>query len=162
MNQKRLALLTGLTLLTGPLVNQVEWMRNTVIQEAEATQVKDNLKPSKKYPDVTKKLDVTSMQQYASSTLFMNATLNKFYIKDLTLDKQGQYHLLLAPIKTSDQYFLVVTKSSQLIRVHHRITIQGFLSGKTKIDTTQINAGLNKKYLNKSAVSIVADKIAIY
>jgi len=162
MNQRKLALLTGLTLLTGPLVNHVEWMQNTVIQEAQATQVKDKLKPNKKYPDVTKKLDVTSMQQYSSSNLFMNTTLNKFYIKDLTLDQQGQYHLLLVPIKTSDQYFLVVTKSSQLIRVKHQITVQGFLSGKTKIDAGQIDAGLNKKYLNKSAVSIVADNIAIY
>jgi len=162
MNQKKLALLTGLTLLTGPLVNHVEWMRNAVIQEAQATQVKDKLKPTKKYPDITKKLDVTSMQQYSSNSLFMNATLNKFYIKDLALDQQGQYHLLLAPIKTSDQYFLVVTKSSQLIRVNHRITVQGFLSGKSKIDATQIDVGLNKKYLNKSVVSIAADNIAIY
>ena len=162
MNQKRLALLTGLTLMTGPLINNVEWLRNTTIQEAAATQIKTNLKPTKKYPDVTKELDVTSMQQYTSSNLFMNVTLSKFYIKDAALDDQGQYHLLLAPIKTSDQYFLLVTKSSQIIRTGRRLTVQGFLSGKTNIGSEQIKSGLNKKYLNKKVVSIAADNISIY
>jgi hypothetical protein len=91
----------------------------------------------------------------------MNVTLKDFYVKESTIDNYGQYHLLLAPIKTSDQYFLVVTKSKAAIKKGHKITVQGFLNGKTKIDDTQLNAGINSKYSNKKVVSILADNIEI-
>lgn len=162
MNRKRIALLTGLTLFTGLASNNAAWSKNTMIRAVEATQVKDDLNPNQKYPDIAKKLDLTSMAQYSSDNLFMNVTLKKFYIKDISATNDGQSYLLLAPIKTSNQYFLLLTKSNSKFKVNQRITVQGFLNGKSKITTTQINSGLNPKYLNKKVVSIMPDNIAIY
>lgn len=161
MNRKRIALLTGLTILMTAAVNTTNPLRNALKNDAEAARIKTNLKPNSKYPDIANKLDLTSMEQYSSVHLFMNVTLKDFYVKESTIDNYGQYHLLLAPIKTSDQYFLVVTKSKAAIKKDHKITVQGFLNGKTKIDDTQLNAGINSKYSNKKVVSILADNIEI-
>jgi len=91
--------------------------------------------------------------------LFMNVTLKKFYVKDYSIDTKGKYHLLLVPIKTSDQYFLVIIDSDAKITKNQQISVQGFLNGKTRIDFSQ---GFNKKYLDKKAVSILADNFTIY
>ncbi|KRN98678.1 hypothetical protein [Companilactobacillus kimchiensis] len=162
MNRKHIALLTGLTLLTGSLSNNVEWLRNSITQNVTAAQTVTNLKSNQKYPDISKKLDLISMEQYTSDNLFMNVTLKKFYIKDSAIDSAGNCHLLLVPVKSSNQYFLLITKSNRTLKNNRLITVQGFLNGKNKINNTQIMAGLSKKYLNKTAVSITADKIAIY
>lgn len=161
MNRKRIALLTGLTLLAGAVVNTTNPLRNAVKNDAEAAQIKTNLKPNSKYPDIAKKLDLTSMEQYSSVNLFMNVTLKDFYVKESSIDNYGQSHLLLAPLKTSDQYFLVVTKSAKTIKKNDMITVQGFMNGKTGIDNAQIAAGLNQKYLNKKVVSLIADNIGL-
>lgn len=161
MNRKRIALLTGLTILMTAAVNTTNPLRNALKNDAEAAQIKTNLKPNSKYPDIADKLDLTSMEQYSSVNLFMNVTLKDFYVKESVIDNYGQYHLLLAPIKTSDQYFLVVTKSKADIKKGRKIIVQGFLNGKTKIDNTQLNAGLNSKYFNKKVVSILADNIGL-
>jgi len=161
MNRKRIALLTGLTLLTGTIVNTTNPLRYATKAHAEAAQNKTKLKPHSKYPDISKELDLTSMEQYSSVNLFMNVTLKDFYVKDSTIDDYGQYHLLLAPIKSSNQYFLIVTKSKQVIKKNRKISVQGFLNGKTRIDDQQINAGLNQKYLNKKVVSMLADNISL-
>lgn len=154
MNQRKLALLTSLTLFTGTAI--------TVPQFADTTNVKAaQLKPTKKYPNIKNKLDLTSMEQYSSVNLFMNVTLNKFYIKDVG-SKDGTYTLLLAPIKSSGQYFLITTKSDKVIKKHHKITVQGFLNGKSKISTTEIESGLNRRYLHKKVVTMLPDKFTVY
>ncbi|GEO78518.1 hypothetical protein FD29_GL001572 [Companilactobacillus mindensis DSM 14500] len=159
MNRKRIALLTGLTLFTGVTANNAAWSKNTMIHAAEATQAKGELDSNQRYPDITKKLDLTSMDQYTSDNLFMNVTLKKFYIKNISVTKDNQNYLILAPIKTSNQYFLLLTKANPKFKINQRITVQGFLNGKSKITTKQINNGLEPKYLNKKVVSIMADNI---
>ncbi|MFC6177576.1 hypothetical protein ACFQAV_12225 [Companilactobacillus huachuanensis] len=161
MNRKRIALLTGLTILTSTIVNTTNPLRYATKAQAEAAQNKSNLKPNSKYPDISKELDLTSMDQYSSVNLFMNVTLKNFYVKDLAIDEYDQYHLILTPIKSSDQYFLIVTKSKQPIKKNRKISIQGFINGKTRIDDKQIDAGLNQKYFNKKVVSMLADNIGL-
>lgn len=158
MNRKRIALLTGLTMFSGITISNHNLLRNTTIQRVNAAEIKNKLKSKQKYPDVTKKLDITSMAQYSSNTLFMNVTLNNFYIKDLASDEKGHLHILLSPIKTSNQYFLVTVPSNNKIKRDSYITIQGFLNGKTRIDD---ELGLNKKYLNKKVVSMLVDNISL-
>ncbi len=159
VNRKRRALLTGLTIFLGTSVSSTDLIKTSNINEIEAAKLKTKLKANKKYPDVTKELDITSMEQYASNMLFMNVTLKKFYVKDYSIDTKGKYHLLLVPIKTSDQYFLVIIDSDAKITKNQQISVQGFLNGKTRIDFSQ---GFNKKYLDKKAVSILADNFTIY
>lgn len=161
MNRKRIAFLTGFTILMGSAISSNNPLRSSIVQEVKATEVKTDLVPSRKYPDVTKKLDLTSMAQYESANLFMNVTLKKFYIKYIAVDKDKQTHLLLAPLKNSDQYFLTTITTDKKLKKNQQITIQGFLNGKSTIDQELINIGFNAKYLNKRTVSILTDKIAI-
>jgi len=155
MNRKRIALLTSLAILTNTAVTTNNHLLNA---ETRQNKAKSNASAAK-YPDISEKLDLTSMQQYTSVSLFMNVTLNDFYVKDTAVDDNGYYILLLAPIKSSDQYFLVTTKSKRNVKINQKINIQGFLNGKIKINTIQVNNGINKKYLNKVAVSMLADDL---
>jgi len=158
MNRKRKALLTGLTLFVGTTISPNTLLKSSNLNEVEAAKTRTKLKTHQKYPNIMKELDVTSMEQYASDMLFMNVTLKKFYIKDYSIDAKGQYHLLLAPLETSNQYFVVVTKLNQKVAQNQQITVQGFLNGKTRIKFDQ---GFNKKYLNRKAVSILADNVTL-
>lgn len=161
MNRKRLALLTGLTLFAGGTATVNHLVIKPETADVKAAQLKDSLKPTKKYPNIKKELDLTSMEQYTSDNLFMNVTLNKFYIKDVGF-KDDEYTLLLAPIKSSRQYFLITTKSSQPIKKNHKITVQGFLNGKSKISVKEIDAGINKRYLHKKIVTMLPDNFTLY
>lgn len=162
MNRKRIALLTGLTLLTGTSLNNTNLLKHSLIHNIEASKTSTNSKQSEKYPDIMKKLDVTSMQQYSSQSLFMNITMNKFYIKDIA-SNSNKTHLILVPIKTSNQYFILTLDSNDKnISVGQKITIHGFLNGKVRINNKYILAGLNKKYLNKKVVSVMADDFKVF
>ena len=161
MNRKRVALFTSLTVLISTVISNTNPLRNTITHEVNAAQVKGNSKIDQKYPNITQKLDLVSMEQYSSDNLFMNVTLKKFYVKDTALDQQGKYYLLLTPIKTSNQYFLVTIKSSQKIQAHRNITVRGFLDGKTRINNEQIQMGLDSKYLNKKVVSMMGDNFSL-
>lgn len=156
MNRKKIALLTGLTIFGGtniPYNNLINNQSNNVIK---AAQRKKSSRTESKYPNIMKKLDITSMQQYDSNILFMSITLNNFYIKDFHTDNSGKTNLLLVPLSTSDQYFVTSVKIDHKIKKNQRITIQGFLNGKTKISKKQ---NFNDKYLDKSAVSVLVDHI---
>ncbi|GEO58459.1 hypothetical protein [Companilactobacillus bobalius] len=156
MNRKKIALLTGLTIFGGtniPYNNLINNQSNNVIK---AAQRKKSSRTESKYPNIMKKLDITSMQQYDSNILFMSITLNNFYIKDFHTDNSGKTNLLLVPLSTSDQYFVTSVKLDHKIKKNQRITIQGFLNGKTKISKKQ---NFNDKYLDKSAVSVLVDHI---
>ncbi|HIY92190.1 hypothetical protein [Companilactobacillus sp. HBUAS56275] len=157
MNRKKIALLTSLTIFSGTNIPFNNSVNNQSINIIKAAQRKKSSKVESKYPDIMKKLDITSMQQYDSNMLFMGVTLNKFYIKDFSTNKSGKTSLLLAPLNTSDQYFVASTKLDHKVKKNQRITIQGFLNGKTKINAKQ---NFNKKYLNKSAVSVLIDHIS--
>lgn len=161
MNRKRIALFTSLTLLTGIPINDTHLAKNRVMHTVKASESKRIAKVSSKYPDITQELDITSMEQYTSNNLFMNVTLKKFYIKDLSTNKQGQILIILAPLKTSNQYFYLQTDLISQAKINQKITVQGFLNGKTKLTNKQIDDGLNPKYLNKKVVSIMPDKIIL-
>lgn len=162
MNRKRIALLTGLTLLTGTTLTNTNLLKHSLIRNVEASKTSNKLKRSEKYPDIMNKLDVTSMDQYSSQSLFMNVTINKFYIKDVATDSNKTY-IILVPIKTSNQYFLLTLDSSnKKIKSNQQITVHGFLNGKTRITSKYLMTGLDKKYLNKKAVSVMADDFDIY
>lgn len=156
MNRKRIALLTSLTIFGGTNIPFNNLISNQSINIIKAAQRKKVSKKSSKYPDIMDILDVTSMQQYDSNILFMSVTLNDFYIKDFHTDNNGETNLLLAPIVTSNQYFIMNTKLTQKIKKDQKITIQGFLNGKTKIAEQQ---HLDKNYLNRQAVSVLVDHV---
>lgn len=123
MNRKRIALLTGLTVLTTAMINTANPLKRSFTDEIDASSSQEEVKPKKKYPNASKELDLTSTEQYSSKSLFMNITLNDFYIKDLGIDSNRNYHLLLAPIKTSNQYFLVTLYSDKKIKKHTKIRL---------------------------------------
>lgn len=156
-----MALVTSLTLLMSSIVNANNPLRNTVVTEVNASQSKEKQNNSQKYPNIESKLDLTSMAQYSSVNLYMNVTLKKFYIKDYTNNDQDEYRLLLAPIKSSNQYFIATVKSNKKFKVNQRITIKGFLNGRIKIDNELIATGFESKYLNKKVVSIMPDVVSI-
>lgn len=156
MNRKQIALMTGLTIISGINFSNNYSSKKPNVQIIKATQKNKKSKYKTKYPDIMNKLDITSMQQYESNMLFMNISLKDFYIKDFSLDSTGKTHLLLAPLSTSNQYFLAVTKTTKSFKRNQRITIQGFLNGKTTIKSKD---NFNSKYLNQTAVSILVDHI---
>lgn len=161
MNRKRIALLTSLTVLAGSVINTTNPLRNVTTHQADAAQLKSDLKANQKYPDIMKKLDVTSMAQYASNSLYMNITLKKFYIRDIVQDDQEKTYLLLAPLKSSDQYFLTKLDTNKKLKIGRKITVQGFLNGRVKLGGESTNIGLNKDYLNKKAISIMTDNYSL-
>jgi hypothetical protein len=106
MNRKKIALLTSLTIFSGtniPFNNLINNHSNNVIKAAQRKKVS---KTESKYPDIMKKLDITSMQQYDSNILFMSIALKNFYVKAFHTDDSGKTNILLAPLITSNQYFV--------------------------------------------------------
>jgi len=162
MNRKRLALLTSLTILINGAAGTTNLFKGINTAQASTTKIKRSLSPNKKYPDINKELDLTSMAQYSSENLYMNVTLKSFYIKDLGTDENGKYYLLLTPFKSSNQYFFVNFNSSNDIKKYQKISIQGFLNGKKKLGNSEIDTGLNTKYLNKKVVTLLPDNIVLY
>lgn len=157
MNRKKIALLTSLTIFSGtniPFNNLINNHSNNVIKAAQRKKVS---KTESKYPDIMKKLDITSMQQYDSNILFMSIALKNFYVKAFHTDDSGKTNILLAPLITSNQYFVTSVNLDHKIKKNQRITIQGFLNGKTKISKKQ---NFDDKYINKSAVSVLVDQIS--
>lgn len=161
MNRNKLVFLTGLTLAFGPISAGNGLLTNSNINEVDAAQLKLDLNPSKKYPNIAKTLDLTSMAQYTSENLFMNVTLNNFYVKDVGVDKNNHYLVLLTPIKTSNQYFLMTLDSDFKIKQGQKLTVQGFINGKDRLSAEQIATGLNSRYLNKKVVSMLPDNFSI-
>lgn len=161
MNRKRIALLTSLTMFSGLMLNNASWLKDHVTHEVYAEQVKLSLKPNKKYPDIAKTLDLTSLEQYPSTSLFMNVTLNKFVVIDVGLNSNNIYQVLLAPIKSSDQYLLVTLDTDCKIKKGQKLTIQGFINGKDKVRLKQINGGISRKYLNQKVVTMLTDSFSI-
>jgi len=159
MNRKRTAFLTSLTLLMISSINSHNPLKNVSTLEIQAKKTKNKLKLNKRYPSINDKLDVVSMDQYSNSILFMNVTLENFYIKSLIKNNDQSYSLLLTSIKTSNQYFFTTVYSIQGIKRNNYITIQGFLNGRTKIDQNKINFGLNSKYSEIKAISLLTDNI---
>ncbi|MFH5812168.1 hypothetical protein [Companilactobacillus sp. FL22-1] len=160
MNRKQIALLTGILLLSNISISNTNQAENIVSTAVRASKTKRK-KTSDKYPDISNKLDLTSMEQYESVDLFMNVTLKNFYIRDLALTNTDEYTLLLAPIKSSDQYFLVTGQTNYHLKKGQKISVEGFLNGKTSITADQVKLGLNQKYLNREVVSMMADKILL-
>ena len=132
------------------------------VQASDNTKVVKKLSANDDYPNIKSKLDVSNMKQYSDDDLFQSYTLNKFYVKDVGADNMDQYHVLLAPSKKSNQYFLLVTKSKKKIRQHDRVTAQVSLNGSSKINESQINSGISESYSGKHVILTSPDKIAIY
>lgn len=156
MNRKQIALLTSFSVLTSISLTSINSSIHPRTHLIKATNKKKVSKKQPAYPDIMKKLDLTSMQQYDSNTLFMKVALKDFYIKDFSKLSENKYRLLLAPLDTSDQYFITTVSITQPLKKNHRITIQGFLNGKTKV---KVKDNLQDKYLNKNAVSVLVDQI---
>lgn len=154
MNRKRIALITSLAFLSQSAIESFSPLKHTLESDVEAVSESNKQQSNKKYPDITKELDITSMEQYSSNVLFMNLTLRKFYVKDAYIDDQNYYHLLMAPLKTSNQYFVTTLKSNKTIKIGNQITIQGFINGKVKVHDEHT---FNSKYNGKSAVSVMVD-----
>lgn len=108
-------------------------------------------------PNITTKFDVTNMSQYSDSQLEDAVSISKFYVKDLGKDKMGQYHMLLTPTKNSNQYFLVVTNKKKKLRIGQKVSLQGQLNGRGKINHNQIASGISRAYANKKVVLYLAD-----
>lgn len=158
MNRKRIALITSLIFLSDCSIESFNPLKNDLKSDVQAVSQSHKKKTSDKYPDISKELDITSMEQYSSNVLFMNLTLRNFHVKDIYLDDQGTYHLLLTPLKTSNQYFVTTIKSSKTIKIGDKITIQGFINGKVKVHDEH---SFNPKYNGKKAVSVIVDHFEI-
>ena len=146
MNRKRIALITSLIFLSDCSIESFNPLKNDLKSDVQAVSQSHKKKTSDKYPNISKELDITSMEQYSSNVLFMNLTLRNFHVKDIYLDDQGTYHLLLTPLKTSNQYFVTTIKSSKTIKIGDKITIQGFINGKVKVHDEH---SFNPKYNGK-------------
>lgn len=158
MNRKRIALITSLIFLSDCSIESFNPLKNDLKNDVQAVSQSHKKKTSDKYPDISKELDITSMEQYSSNVLFMNLTLRNFHIKDIYLDDQGTYHLLLTPLKTSNQYFVTTIKSNKTIKIGDKITIQGFINGKVKVHDEY---SFSPKYNGKKAVSVIVDHFEI-
>ena len=158
MNRKRIALITSLIFLSDCSIESFNPLKNDLKNDVQAVSQSHKKKTSDKYPDISKELDITSMEQYSSNVLFMNLTLRNFHVKDIYLDDQGTYHLLLTPLKTSNQYFVTTIKSSKTIKIGDKITIQGFINGKVKVHDEY---SFSSKYNGKKAVSVIVDHFEI-
>lgn len=153
--------ITGLIIFTSIVTNS-SYIANNNVQTVDAAKTVKKLSPNSKYPNIKSKYDVTNMAQYSGDNMFDSVTLNKFYVKNWGYNKyMGERHLLLTPTEKSNQYFLVVTKTKKVF-VGDRITVQGGLNGKGRINHAQIKVGISKKYKNKPATLVLADKVAIY
>lgn len=108
-------------------------------------------------PDIATKYDITNMSQYDDSQLEDAVSLNKFFVKDLGKDKLGNYHILITPTRKSNQYFLVVTKKGKKLHVGQRISLQGMLNGRGKVNHNQVASGISRAYANKDVVLYQAD-----
>lgn len=108
-------------------------------------------------PNITTQFDVTNMSQYSDDQLEKAVSIKKFYIKDLGKAQRGQYHILLTPNKNSDQYFLVVTDKKKKLHVGQKISLEGQLNGRGKINHNQIASGISRAYANKPAILYLAD-----
>ncbi|WP_195701252.1 hypothetical protein [Companilactobacillus futsaii] len=84
MNRKRIALITSLIFLSDCTVENFNPLRNNLKSDVEAVSESNKKKSNDKYPDISKELDITSMEQYSSNVLFMKAN---FIIKLATLRK---------------------------------------------------------------------------
>ena len=158
MNRKRIALITSLIFLSDCTVENFNPLKNNLKSDVEAVSQSNKKKSKDKYPDISKELDITSMEQYSSNVLFMNLTLRNFFVKDIYLDDQSNYHLLLTPLKTSNQYFVTTIKTNKTIKIGNKITIQGSINGKVKVHDEY---SFNSKYNGKNAVSVMVDHFEI-
>jgi hypothetical protein len=156
MNRKQIALLTSFSILTSISLTSINSSIHPRTHLIKATNKKNVSKKKSAYPDIMKKLDLTSMQQYDSNTLFMKVALKDFYIKDFSEISTNKYRLLLTPLDTSDQYFITTVSMTEPLKRNHQITIQGFLNGKTKVKDKD---NLQDKYLNKNTVSVLTDHV---
>lgn len=110
---------------------------------------------NKQYKDINTLYDLNDMSKYSDDDLFAaDVILPNFYVKDASADKMGEYHLLLTPTENSHQEFLAIGETKQKIRVGSTISVKGTISGRGKVNQTQINAGINEKYLDNGIILI--------
>lgn len=115
----------------------------------------------KSYKDINTLFDVNDMSKYSDDDLFAaNVLLSNFYVKDASADKMGEYHLLLTPTENSHQEFLAVGETKQKIRVGSTISVKGTINGRGKVNQTQINIGLDNKYLGDKIIGVMMDGLS--
>ncbi|MDT3394308.1 MAG: hypothetical protein LIR10_07025 [Bacillota bacterium] len=113
---------------------------------------------NKSYKDINTLYDLNDMSKYSDDDLFSaDVILPNFYVKDAGADKMGKYHLLLTPTDNSHQEFLAVGKTKQKVRVGSTISVKGTINGRGKVNQTQINNGIDKKFLGDDTIAIIMD-----
>lgn len=129
------------------------------VQSTSATSTSNSeLSNDKPYKDINTLFDVNDMSKYSDNDLSAaDVILPNFYVKDASADKMGEYHLLLTPTENSKQEFLAVGESEQKVRVGSMISVKGTINGRATVNQTQINIGIDEKYLGDKTIAIIMD-----
>lgn len=145
--------------VTNPNYKKPEVKKN--INNSSNSNTDNSQNTSSDYPDITSKFDINNMSQYSDDDLFVGVTLKNFYVKSVGADSMGQYHLLLTPDQSSDQYFLVVTKSKNRIAIGDKVTVECGLNGKGTVNNSQIKSGIDSEFSGKNVILTLPDKILV-